>query len=322
MDKLGLQRHLEPQPGLEHTHGRALQLKTKLQQLKAADFAPLKDEKPLFPLCLAMAPFIGSPDPVLRDELILEAFYVIINDDLLTPDELRALLDIIIDDQHLLCGLGESDTDTVYARTFSMLITGLLIEADCRHGFMSESTFTVLTLKDLLIRQISMEQDLRGHTGAKGWAHSVAHSADTVDCLIRHPLISANPRYMQELLHAVLQKICTHKITYLYNEDERTATPIVTAIESGLAEELVTVELALMVEAVRAAKSLLTLAEHWVLRANVKNFLNNLFVHLDSHLRSDSHSNSHADSRSHLHLQEFTAELLHDLIKRDTKIIS
>lgn len=297
MNELKPEFHLEP--GLQHE--RVLQLKMKLQQLKAADFAPLKDEKPLFQLCLAMAPLIGSPDPVLRDELILDAFDVIINEDLLTTDELRDLLAIIIDDQHLLCGLGESDTDTVYARTFSMLITGLLIEADCRHGFMGEST--VLALKDLLIRQISMEQDLRGHTGAKGWAHSVAHSADTINCLIKHPLISANQRYIQELLHVILQKICTHKIAYLYNEDERAATPVVTAIESGRAEELVTEELALMVATVRAAKNQLTLAEHWVLRTNVKNFLNNLFVHL------------------HSHLQEFTAELLHDLTKRDTKMI-
>lgn len=309
----------------------ALQLKLKLRQLRATGFAPLKDENPLFPLCLAMAPLIGSPDSELRDELILEAFYVIINDDLLAKDELRDLLDIIIDDQHLLCGLGESDTDTVYARTFSMLIAGLLIEADCRHDFMGANT--VLALKDLLIRQISLEQDLRGHTGSKGWAHSVAHSADAVNCLIKHPLISANPQYMQELLHVLLQKICTPKITYLYNEDERTAVPVVSAIESGLSEELVTEELAMMVAAVRTAKNQVMLAEHWVLRTNVRNFLSSLFLKLQSksptaltpmpapeHALANSHAFAHAHAYSHL--QESTLKLLNDLAKRDTKMIS
>ncbi|MGI5853415.1 MAG: DUF2785 domain-containing protein [Bacillota bacterium] len=305
-----------------------LKLKQRLQELKAADFAPFKDQKPLLPLCLEMAPFIGSPDPVLRDELILDAFYVIINDDLLSPDELRQLLDIIIDDQHLLCGLGESDTDTVYARTFSMLITGLLIEADCRQHFMDENT--VLALKDLLIRQISMEQDLRGHTGAKGWAHSVAHSADTINCLIKHPLISADPQYIREILHVILQKICTHKMTYIFNEDERTVAPVLTALENGHCAELVTGELAMMVEAVRAAKNQLTLAEHWVMRTNVKNFLNSLYAHLHlrecasahPHPHACTHSDPHACSHAYTYVQEFVSGLLLDLAKRDTKMIS
>ncbi|HCT37172.1 MAG TPA: hypothetical protein DF292_09115 [Firmicutes bacterium] len=282
------------------------QLKLKLRQLRAVDFAPLKNEKALFPLCLAMAPLIGSPDPELRDDLVLEAFYVIINNDLLTKAELRNLLDIIIDDHHLVCGLGESDTDTVFARTFSLLILSLLIEADCRLDFMGANT--VLALRDLLIRQISQEQDLRGYVEGRGWAHSVAHSADAVHSLIAHRLISGNQGHLQNLLHVLLQKICTHKIAYLYNEDERTVIPVISAVENGLSEEQVTAELAMMVDAVRAAKNQLTLAEHWTLRTNVKNFLSSLYAHLRAH--------------PYAHLQESTLTQLRNLTKRDTKMIS
>ncbi|HLR59661.1 MAG TPA: DUF2785 domain-containing protein [Pseudogracilibacillus sp.] len=87
-------------------------------------------------LSLKMIRNIGSTDFVLRDELIYTTFgQMILLKDLLDKNQLNQLLEICLDDQHLYYGLGEKETDSVFARAFTVLIIGLVLAADNRQSF-------------------------------------------------------------------------------------------------------------------------------------------------------------------------------------------
>lgn len=79
-----------------------------------------------FQLVQEMIHNIGSVDAELRDDLIYETLSQWIPGKVLTTNELLQLLSVILDSDHLLYKLGESDTDSVFTRSFSMLVIPLL----------------------------------------------------------------------------------------------------------------------------------------------------------------------------------------------------
>lgn len=80
-----------------------------------------------FELALEMVTHIGSPDPQLRDELIYSTFSHWIEEGVLSPEQLQELLAIALDDQHLFYRIGESGTDSVFTRSFSVLLLPLIL---------------------------------------------------------------------------------------------------------------------------------------------------------------------------------------------------
>ena len=104
-----------------------VQLREKLQVIEQNKFnLTAKDD--LNELIPAMLYHIGSTDSILRDKLIYSSFAKwIIRDNALSHDQLRSILTVILDENHLLLGVGEKDTDTVFTRSFSVLLLPLLL---------------------------------------------------------------------------------------------------------------------------------------------------------------------------------------------------
>ncbi|WFR63343.1 hypothetical protein P9222_02810 [Paenibacillus amylolyticus] len=78
----------------------ALMLKQKLQHIRSANHSIDLVEQP-YELALHMMQHIGSPDPVLRDELIYITLATWIGQGVFMEDELRHVLQLALDDQHL-----------------------------------------------------------------------------------------------------------------------------------------------------------------------------------------------------------------------------
>ena len=81
-------------------------LKEKLQSVARKEFRPPEKDE-LSAMIPAMLNHIGSTDSELRDDLIYSAFGTWIGDKVLNAGQLRELLPIILDDQHLPYRLGE-----------------------------------------------------------------------------------------------------------------------------------------------------------------------------------------------------------------------
>ncbi len=208
-------------------------LETKLRELNEDDLERMDVE--LDHLLIEMLSEIGSTDPVLRDELIYQTFCNLVMKDALSEEQMTAMMTTCLDDEHLFLGIGEEEGDAVFTRSFSVLVVALLVHKDRQTPFLSSQLFENAT--ESVLRYLQEEKDTRGYVNGKGWAHSIAHGADALDEIIRHP------DFRTKLIDRCLESIqeCLWKEgVYVDDEDER----LLMAIEALLTRGLVDQELA------------------------------------------------------------------------------
>ena len=135
-------------------------------------------DRPLDDLTAELTRMLGSTDPGLRDGTAYPTLGTWIDrgvyDELLTGlgDGMAAGLGV---------GLGESGTDTVFRRTFSVLVLATVVERDTSQHLVPAGK--VLRWGDQIVSWYLRERDLRGFVPGKGWAHAVAHGADAIGAL-------------------------------------------------------------------------------------------------------------------------------------------
>ena len=167
--------------------------------------------------------FLGSTDIDVRDPFgytILTLW--IVRDRHYTPDELRVMRDEWL--ANLEKGIGENGTDSVFLRSFSVLMLSILAYRDNQESFFSREE--IKTLVDKVLAYFAAEKDLRGFTSDKGWAHSAAHTADSFKFLARNPLSDGADH--QRMLNAIADKLML-PVTYIYihSEDERLVSAVI-----------------------------------------------------------------------------------------------
>lgn len=161
---------------------------------------------------------LGSPDPELRDDLTYRLMGMLIAGGHLGFSDHEELLRMATDAEHLFYGIGESGTDTVFMRSFSALMVPLLlVHGEHAHEF---STLAVEEVANRLLRYATTERDWRGYIPGKGWAHSVAHTADALMACGTHPAATKElgDRILQGIKHLAT---VPHPLGYL--EDDRLA---------------------------------------------------------------------------------------------------
>ena len=156
---------------------------------------------------------------ILRDNLILSMFYRIIEGTKISYEQMKKILKLCLSEDHLFYGLGKVKDDSVFNRTFSMLIIKVIVSTNnkAEKEFLCESE--VLNVYKKVMEYFRKENDLRGYVEGKGWAHSTAHTSDDLCSL-------AESRYLKyeelmEILDIIKEKICVSTYTYINEEDER-----------------------------------------------------------------------------------------------------
>ncbi|KAA0964950.1 DUF2785 domain-containing protein [Sporosarcina sp. ANT_H38] len=221
---------------------------------------------------------IGNPDSYLRDELIYRSFGKMIVSNQLNSEEIQALLEVVLQEDYLFYGIGESGTDSVFTRSFSALVIAAVIEYDIEKQVVDPDL--VLYTVDRVIRYMMEEKDARGFIHGNGWAHAIAHGADALDALSKHPLLKKEDS--NQILHAV-QHSLLRQVDYLDEEEERLATIIVSLIKYQDNEQAIRVwieELARMVETQMDENKGSLDAYH--VQRTVKNFLKSVYVILSA----------------------------------------
>ncbi|MFR9780569.1 DUF2785 domain-containing protein [Micromonospora sp. MS34] len=181
----------------------------------------------------ALLAHIGDLDPQLRDELVYPTFHAFVTGDRLTEDELRDLLDTLIDDQHLFHGIGGHDDPTVFTRTFSMLVVALVLARHRDRPFLTAEQFA--RTRDALLRYHRQERDLRGLVTEGGWAHAAAHHADALNELVRCP--ESAPATHRAVLDALAALLHNGTTIFPDEDDERMATVVDVLAEKELLPE-------------------------------------------------------------------------------------
>ncbi|MGH3445048.1 MAG: DUF2785 domain-containing protein [Nocardioidaceae bacterium] len=132
-------------------------------------------DPPLADLTAELTAMLGDPDPYRRDEVAYPTLATWVEDGVY-DQLLEGLGDGMT--EGLLVGLGEADTDTVFRRSFSVLVLAECIVRDQSEHLLTPET--TLRWGDRLAGWLVRERDLRGFVPGKGWAHAVAHGADAV----------------------------------------------------------------------------------------------------------------------------------------------
>ncbi len=181
-------------------------------------------------IVLEMMNNIGNTDPELRDKLIYSIMFYWIKDNKITSDKLKELLSISIDDNHLFFRIGEVGTDSVFTRSFSILLVPLILMKHRQNNFLSEKDIHEVYAR--VVDYFIKEQDLRGYVKDKGWVHSIAHAADALDDLaICSEIGNEELLYMLEIIK---KKVLINNYVYINEEDERLVTAIVSILDRNL----------------------------------------------------------------------------------------
>lgn len=203
------------------------ELKKELLEIENNDFAP--GNKDVFKTAMDMMRHIGSTDSDLR-ELIYDVFNKWIIKGIFTPSLMREILNKSLDGEHLFYKIGEKDTDSVFTRTFSVLIVPLALYMDQKQAYLTEDE--IVNVKNKVISYLKLEEDLRGYVEGKGWAHSTAHGADALDDIAKS--IFTGHDDLIEIIAAIKEKMCIEDYTYINEENERMAAAVLSVFERGL----------------------------------------------------------------------------------------
>jgi hypothetical protein len=250
------------------------QLKEKLQVFSDNEFRLSKDDD-LSEIIPAMLDHIGSTDSYLRDDLIYSAFGTwILKYNAIDREQLRSMLPKVLDEQHMLYKLGEENTDSVFTRSFSILLLPLILIAHRSEPFLTASD--IQQIKEKLLYLLGHEKDRRGFVSERGWAHAIAHAADALDDLAQSSELSKID--LLELLEAIRSVICVQEIGYIYGEEERMVTAVIAIIKRDLLSEM---EIAQWIQSfANNMLSVKSMPEKLIVRTNVKNFLQSLYFRL------------------------------------------
>lgn len=162
-----------------------------------------------------------SPDPVVRDDVAFSLLARwLYRERCVAAPERRWLLAQWL--PRLRLGIDTPGTDDVAARSFAALSLSLLVALDNDEPFLTPQEFAgIATAAFAYLRD---ERDVRGHDPARGWLHSVAHTADLLKFLLRSSHLSKAQQ--SDALAAIADKLARTDVALTHGEDQRLARAI------------------------------------------------------------------------------------------------
>lgn len=250
-----------------------MKLKDALLQIKENDYQAPSDA---FQLVQEMIHNIGSIDAELRDDLIYTTLAHWIPSNSVTPDELKQLLPIVLDSEHLLYKLGESYTDSVFTRSFSMLMIPLLLIKHREAPYLSNNQ--VHQIKEKVFLNVKGELDYRGYDEDKGWAHAVAHAADALDDLAQCSELERND--LLTILHLIHEKMTITDRVYSDGEDERVVNSVISVLNRKIISQT---DIEQWIQSFGDMEKNPEFHAAFKQKINIKNFLKSLYFRVKFH---------------------------------------
>ncbi|MFG6149481.1 DUF2785 domain-containing protein [Halobacillus sp. B23F22_1] len=195
-----------------------------LQAIKENNFE-IPQGQNLSELTTIMLQRVGSPDPVLRDDLIHTILTKFIERDYYNADQLKNILRSVLNKNYLFYRIKMSarEENAVFKRSFSVLLIPPIMKKHQQTGLLGEAE--VHRVWENLKRYMEQEKDHRGYIQGKGWAHSMAHAADALDSAAACNEITRQE--VIDMLPTIRSQFLIDK-PYLFDEEERMVTAVLT----------------------------------------------------------------------------------------------
>jgi hypothetical protein len=173
--------------------------------------------------------WLGSTDPELRDEFAYRILAAWIERGQYGADQLRTMAKQMT--ANLEIGLGERGTDSVYLRTYSVLILMEIVAFDNANPFLDQADLDGYL--EAALGYLLRERDLRSWVPGPGWANAVGHTADLLMMLARSPHLGTGE--LQRILDAIADRLLTPTpVVFVHHEDERLAYATLNVLRRNL----------------------------------------------------------------------------------------
>ena len=214
---------------------------------------------------------IGSISSDLR-ETICDLMYTIIGGKNLKAEENKTILWELLSDSHLFFGIGKMEDDSVFTRAFTILYIGVLIAVNTKSEPKFLNDEEVGCVLDNVLKYIDAEKDFRGYVDEKGWAHTAAHTADTLESLAES---SIQKEGLGLILKAIKDLACIPSTAYSHEEPERLVSAVVAVLQREILPKEEIVNWLSTFEEEKAYDY--ANIEHFNSRVNQKQFLRDLY---------------------------------------------
>ena len=176
--------------------------------------------------------YLGSTDPELRDEIAYKTFANFLERDYYSLEEIEIYIASLL--ANLEYGIGETDTDSVFRRSFSALLLAEIVHNDNKAPRLKKPL--IRTILEKVLWYLDAEKDLRGYVPEKGWAHAMAHTADLL--LVLGKSSNTAKREHQLIMNEISNKLIhsTNRV-YLFGEDDRLSRAVLEIFRRGTLSE-------------------------------------------------------------------------------------
>jgi len=222
--------------------------------------------------------YLSSTDPELRDDIAYIVYANFLKREMYSNEDIRRHVDELL--SNLEKGIDETDTDSVFLRTFSILLLAEIVYRDNKSPILDEEQIRAILKKGLWY--LNAERDSRGYIPVKGWAHALAHTADLIQELGKSRHIKKDN--LKSILNGIANKLIgSTDCIYIHGEDERLAN----AVAAILGRDLISIEfldawLKSLTEPEKSWKGAYMDEEQAKAFHNVRNFIRSLLVKIHS----------------------------------------
>jgi hypothetical protein len=173
--------------------------------------------------------YLGSTDPELRDDIAYGVYANWLKRELYSKETIKSHVDRLL--ANLNKGTGETESDTVFLRTFSILLLAEIVHNDNKKQLLDKNQVKIIFEKALWY--LDAEKDPRGYIPVKGWAHALAHTADLLLVMARNRYIDGSDLW--RMLATISNKMVhSTRYVYIHGEDERLADAVIEILRRDL----------------------------------------------------------------------------------------
>ncbi len=178
-----------------------------------------------------LEPLLADPDPERRDGIGYALYArLLLADGAVTDADATALRDRLVARTAAEPVAG----DAVFGQSFAALVLSVIAAREVAHPAWDPPALDAQIAA--ATAYAGREVDLRGHTGATGWAHAAAHTADWLKFLARHPALTSAQAV--RLLDGVTSLAArAHGTRFAWGEDERLAAAARAVLRRGLVDD-------------------------------------------------------------------------------------
>jgi hypothetical protein len=173
--------------------------------------------------------YLDSTDPELRDEIGYTFFATWLQQERYSVEEIRGYIKELLTNLHI--GIGQTESDSVFLRAFSILFLAEIVHNDNKKTLLDRADIALILEEGLWY--VIAEKDPRGHVPVKGWAHAVAHTADLLLELAVNKNLGEGD--LSKILNVISEKIIgSTNYLYIHGEDERLAKAVIEVLRRNL----------------------------------------------------------------------------------------